>query len=101
MVITDTLSTGKKRLLEVDNPLFVPSNIALRFLITSADVLHAFAVPELGIKVDAVPGRLSQVVTMVRRPGKFYGQCSEICGVGHGFMPIVIKSYSLNEMAEM
>jgi len=90
MVITDSLQLGQKRLLEVDNPLIVPCSIGLRFLITSADVLHAWALPQLGIKVDAVPGRLSQYISMVRRPGIFYGQCSEICGVAHAFMPIVV-----------
>lgn len=88
MVITDSLNLGEKRLLEVDNPLVVPCSVGLRFLITSADVLHSWAIPELGIKVDAVPGRLSHFITMVRRPGAFYGQCSEICGVAHAFMPM-------------
>lgn len=90
MIITDSLELGQRRLLEVDNPLVVPCSVGLRFLITSADVLHAWALPQLGIKVDAVPGRLSQYISMVRRPGIFYGQCSEICGVAHAFMPIVV-----------
>jgi len=90
LVTEDYLSLGDKRLLEVDIPVIVPVNMTLRFLITSADVLHAWAVPELGIKIDAVPGRLSQYLSLIRRPGFFYGQCSEICGVAHGFMPIVI-----------
>jgi len=94
MVITDSLNLGEQRLLEVDNPLIVPCSIGLRFLITSADVLHAWAVPELGIKVDAVPGRLSQFISMIRRPGVFFGQCSEICGVAHAFMPIVIHAHA-------
>lgn len=81
------------RLLEVDNPLFVPAFSCIRFLITSVDVLHAWAVPSLGIKVDAVPGRLNQVYTMIKRPGEFYGQCSEICGVNHGFMPIKVVAF--------
>jgi hypothetical protein len=91
MVITDSLQLGQHRLLEVDNPLVVPCNVGIRFLITSADVLHAWALPQLGIKVDAVPGRLSQCISMVTRPGTFYGQCSEICGIAHAFMPIVVK----------
>jgi len=62
----------------------------LRLIITSSDVLHAWAVPSLGIKMDAVPGRLNQVYTYLLRPGIFYGQCSELCGVNHGFMPIKI-----------
>jgi cytochrome c oxidase subunit 2 len=81
---------GGLRLLEVDHPLFVPAFVCLRFLITSVDVLHSWAVPALGIKVDAVPGRLNQVYSIVKRPGIFYGQCSEICGVNHGFMPIQV-----------
>jgi len=80
------------RLLEVDNPLVVPSHFYIRFLVTSVDVLHSWAVPALGIKVDAVPGRLNQVFTFIKRDGNFYGQCSEICGVNHGFMPIRISA---------
>jgi len=86
------VDNGGLRLLEVDNPLYVPTNAALRFLITSIDVLHSWAVPSLGVKVDAVPGRLSQVFFIIKRNGEFYGQCSEICGVNHGFMPIKIVS---------
>ena len=67
-----------------------------RFIITSTDVLHSFAVPSLGIKVDAVPGRLNQTSVFIRRPGVFFGQCSEICGVNHGFMPISIEAKDLN-----
>ena len=78
------------RLLDVDNALIVPVNTRLRFFITSEDVLHAWAVPSLGIKTDAVPGRLSLASTVILESGVFYGQCSEICGVGHGFMPIKI-----------
>jgi len=90
LVTEDYLALGDKRILEVDVPVVVPVNMTLRFLVTSADVLHSWAVPELGIKIDAVPGRLSQYLSLIRRPGFFYGQCSEICGVAHGFMPIVI-----------
>lgn len=88
----DNLIFGTKRLLEVDNRLVLPTNITIRFLITSADVLHAFAMPELGFKVDAVPGRLNQILVFINRPGIFYGQCSELCGANHAFMPIVIQS---------
>jgi len=62
----------------------------LRFLITSGDVLHAWAIPQLGIKIDAVPGRLNQFISFIYLSGIFYGQCSELCGVAHGFMPIVV-----------
>jgi heme/copper-type cytochrome/quinol oxidase subunit 2 len=78
------------RLLEVDNPLVIPTHFYVRFLVTSVDVLHSWAIPALGIKVDAVPGRLNQAFTFIKRDGNFYGQCSEICGVNHGFMPIRI-----------
>jgi cytochrome c oxidase subunit 2 len=84
------LTPGKLRLLEVDNPLLCPTNTHLRFIITATDVLHSFAVPSLGIKIDAVPGRLNSVSTYIQRPGLFTGQCSELCGVNHGFMPINI-----------
>jgi heme/copper-type cytochrome/quinol oxidase subunit 2 len=81
------------RLLEVDNPLFVPVDMPLTFMITSTDVLHSWAVPSLGIKVDAIPGRLNRVGVSVLYTGIFYGQCSELCGVNHGFMPINIYAY--------
>jgi len=86
------------RLLEVDNPLYIPAYFPLRFLITSVDVLHSWAVPSLGIKVDAVPGRLSQVHVILKRAGEFYGQCSEICGVNHGFMPIKVVGVDYNKI---
>lgn len=92
MLSETNLMPGDFRLLEVDNPLVVPVNVSLRFLITSVDVLHAWAVPELGLKIDATPGRLCHYLFIVRRPGIFYGQCSELCGVAHAFMPIVIKA---------
>ena len=90
LVSEEELFPNGLRLLEVDNPLILPGNTYIRFLITSVDVLHSWAVPSLGIKVDAVPGRLNQIFTFIKRPGDFYGQCSEICGVNHGFMPIVL-----------
>jgi heme/copper-type cytochrome/quinol oxidase subunit 2 len=87
----ESLEIGEKRLLEVDNRLILSTNLTIRFLVTSTDVLHAFAVPELGFKVDAVPGRLNQILSFINRPGIYYGQCSELCGTNHGFMPIVIE----------
>ena len=92
-VTEDYRRLGFKRLLEVDNRLLVPSGVGVRFLITSADVLHAWSIPQLGIKIDAVPGRLNQGLALITRTGVFYGQCSEICGHGHGFMPIVVHVY--------
>lgn len=92
----EDLEIGELRLLEVDNSLVVPTHTVLRFIITSTDVLHSWAVPSLGIKVDAVPGRLNQTSAYIKREGTFYGQCSEICGVYHGFMPIKIESVDPN-----
>lgn len=89
---TDNLELGFKRLLEVDNRLVLPTNVTTRFLVSSSDVLHSFAMPELGFKVDANPGRLNQILVYISRPGVYYGQCSELCGTSHAFMPIVIQA---------
>jgi len=94
MVSSDDLTLGAFRLLEVDNRVILPSETHIRILITAADVLHSWAIPSFGIKVDACPGRLNQASLFIKREGTFYGQCSEICGVNHGFMPIVIKAVS-------
>lgn len=101
LVLEADLAQGAKRLLEVDRRLYLPVNVPLRILITSSDVLHSWAVPELGIKVDAVPGRLNDALTLIRRPGVFYGQCSELCGVGHGFMPIVVEAVSYRQWVDI
>lgn len=95
MVNEEDLKIGEFRLLEVDAPLYLPVRTHIRLLITSADVLHSWAVPSLGIKMDAVPGRLNQVMLYIKRTGTFYGQCSEICGINHGFMPIVVHAIPL------
>lgn len=92
MIPTDELSKGSFRLLEVDNRVVLPINTHIRVLITAADVLHSWAVPSFGIKVDACPGRLTQASLFIKREGVYYGQCSEICGVNHGFMPIVVRA---------
>jgi len=84
------------RLLDVDNRLVIPFNTNVRFLITAADVIHAWTIPSLGIKVDAVPGRLNQVSTISNRPGLYFGQCSEICGANHRFIPISLEISSIN-----
>lgn len=89
------LSFGSRRLLEVDHPLILPVSVPLKALATSGDVLHSWAVPEMGIKIDAVPGRINDSFSFIQRPGVFYGQCSELCGVGHGFMPIVVEAVSV------
>ena len=84
------------RLLEVDNRVILPFNTHIRVLVSSRDVIHAWTVPSLGVKVDAIPGRLNQLRILLNRPGLFFGQCSEICGAQHSFMPIVVESVSLN-----
>ena len=94
MVPTADLEEGQFRLLEVDNRVVVPTNTHVRVLVTGADVIHSFAVPALGVKLDCVPGRLNQTNFLVKRPGVFYGQCSEICGANHSFMPIVVEATS-------
>ena len=94
IIAEDSLKPGLPRLLEVDNRLTLPFWTNLRFLISATDVIHSWAVPSLGIKVDAIPGRLNQASTFLDRPGVFYGQCSEICGANHRFIPIVIESVS-------
>jgi cytochrome c oxidase subunit 2 len=91
MVADDDLEKGHLRLLEVDNRLHLPIEVNIRLLITSGDVLHSWAVPALGVKLDACPGRLNQTSTYIKRPAAFFGQCSEICGINHGFMPIVVN----------
>ncbi|KAK2996595.1 hypothetical protein RJ639_024871 [Escallonia herrerae] len=90
----DDLELGQSRLLEVDNRVVVPAQTHLRIIVTSADVLHSWAVPSLGVKCDAVPGRLNQTSILVQREGVYYGQCSEICGTNHAFMPIVVEAVS-------
>jgi cytochrome c oxidase subunit 2 len=97
MIPTSDLNSGDLRLLEVDNRVVVPIQTQVRVLVTGADVLHSFAVPSLSVKMDAVPGRLNQTSFLIKRPGVFYGQCSEICGANHSFMPIVIEGVSLDK----
>ena len=75
----------------------LPIQTHIRVLVTGADVIHSFAVPALGIKTDAIPGRLNQTNMFIKRPGLFYGQCSEICGSNHSFMPIVVRGVSLDK----
>lgn len=91
--IEDLIKSKPFRLLEVDNRLLLPINISIRLLITAVDVLHSFAIPSLGVKLDACPGRLNEVRLYILRKGIFYGQCSEICGIYHSFMPIVLETY--------
>lgn len=90
MIHEAELNIGDLRLLKTDMPLFLPKNTHIRLLITSSDVLHSWAVPSFGVKVDAVPGRLNQTSLYLKNTGTFYGQCSELCGVNHAFMPIEV-----------
>lgn len=94
------LEFGTLRMLEVDNRVIIPELTHTRFIVTSGDVIHSFACPALGIKCDAYPGRLNQVSVFINREGVFYGQCSEICGILHSSMPIVIESVSLEKFLE-
>nr|BAF43956.1 cytochrome oxidase subunit 2 [Takydromus tachydromoides]BBA31827.1 cytochrome oxidase subunit 2 [Takydromus tachydromoides] len=95
MTPTQDLTPGNSRLLEVDHRVVIPVESPIRILVSAEDVLHSWAVPALGIKTDAVPGRLNQTILITSYPGLFYGQCSEICGSNHSFMPIVIESAPL------
>lgn len=94
MISTPDLTLGALRLLEVDNRAVLPTETHIRLIVTAADVLHSWSVPSFGIKIDACPGRLSQGSLYIKREGVYYGQCSEICGVNHGFMPIVVRGVS-------
>nr|YP_009000571.1 cytochrome c oxidase subunit II [Trichobatrachus robustus]BAO42926.1 chytochrome c oxidase subunit II [Trichobatrachus robustus] len=92
MTPTKDLNPGHFRLLEVDNRMIMPTGMTARALITAEDVLHSWAIPALGVKIDAIPGRLSQIAFLISRPGVYYGQCSEICGANHSFMPVVMEA---------
>jgi cytochrome c oxidase subunit 2 len=96
MITEDSLKEGQLRLLEVDNGLILPILTHIRVLVTSTDVLHCWAVPSLGVKIDAVPGRINQTSLFIKRPGIFHGQCSELCGVNHRFMPITIEGSDIS-----
>nr|YP_007317561.1 cytochrome oxidase subunit II [Cnemaspis limi]ADY86098.1 cytochrome oxidase subunit II [Cnemaspis limi] len=97
MVQTQDLHQGALRLLETDHRVVIPTDSPTRVLISAEDVLHSWAVPALGVKTDAIPGRLNQTTITTARPGLFFGQCSEICGSNHSFMPIVIEATMLEE----
>lgn len=88
MTLDDDLQKGQLRILDADDPLVLPVGTIVRLLVTSTDVIHSFAMPSLGVKVDAMPGRLNQVTVLVNRTGTFFGQCSELCGTNHAYMPI-------------
>lgn len=92
MIPTNSLNEGDLRLLEVDNRVILPYLTQIRLLVRAADVIHSWTIPSLGVKADAIPGRLNQLNILFNRPGIFYGQCSEICGANHSFMPIRIEA---------
>merc|ERR1719262_2036245 len=94
LVADEDLKPGMVRNLEVDKRLTVPTRTHIRFLVTAMDVLHSWNVPSLGIKTDATPGRINKFNCFIQREGVFYGQCSELCGTLHGFMPIVVEAVS-------
>nr|YP_010704483.1 cytochrome c oxidase subunit II [Tentoriceps cristatus]WCP19592.1 cytochrome c oxidase subunit II [Tentoriceps cristatus] len=100
MVRTEDLLPGHFRLLETDYRMVVPTGSPVRMLITAEDVLHSWAVPSLAVKMDAVPGRLNQATFIASRVGIFYGQCSEICGANHSFMPIVVEATPLQNFED-
>jgi cytochrome c oxidase subunit 2 len=94
MIPDDEIKKGQLRLLEVDNRVVVPVNTNVRLLLTASDVLHAWAIPAFGVKMDTVPGRVNETWMRASREGTYYGQCSELCGVGHGYMPIAVDVVS-------
>lgn len=100
MVPEDALEPGQLRLLEVDNRVVLPVDTNIRLLVTASDVLHSFAVPAFGVKKDAVPGRTNETWVRIDREGVYYGQCSELCGVNHAYMPIAIEAVSKERFAE-
>lgn len=100
MIPEEELEPGQPRLLAVDNPLVLPVDTTVRIQITGGDVVHSWAVPSFGIKTDAIPGRLNETWARIESEGVYYGQCSEICGVGHAYMPIAVRAVSKEEFAQ-
>nr|ADB12959.1 cytochrome oxidase subunit II [Otiorhynchus ovatus] len=94
MIPTNELKLSNFRLLETDTRMVIPFMTQIRLIITSADAIHSWTIPSLGLKIDGTPGRLNEINFSINRTGIFYGQCSEICGANHSFMPIVIESIS-------
>lgn len=97
MLPEDSLTVGLLRLLEVDNRVVMPIKTHIRLIVTAADVIHSWCVPSLAIKLDGCPGRINQTTLFIKRPGVYYGQCSEICGVNHAFMPIVVDAVEADD----
>ncbi|MFQ5783547.1 MAG: cytochrome c oxidase subunit II [Alphaproteobacteria bacterium] len=99
MLEDDEIGDGQVRLLETDNRVVLPVDTTIRILATADDVIHSWAVPAFGIKIDATPGRLNETWVRIEREGVYYGQCSELCGVNHGFMPITVEAVSKQAFA--
>lgn len=99
MVQTADLKKGQPRLLTVDNPVYLPINTNIRLLLAASDVIHSWALPALIQKTDNVPGRINELWVHINKPGTYYGQCSELCGVNHGFMPVMVKAVTKEEFA--
>lgn len=97
MVEEVDLEPGQPRLLQTDNVVVLPTNTNVQVVVTSNDVLHSWAMPPMGVKIDAIPGFLNEVWINIEEPGTYYGQCSELCGIRHGFMPITIEAVSPEE----
>nr|YP_009971697.1 cytochrome c oxidase subunit II [Palaestes abruptus]QNG56277.1 cytochrome c oxidase subunit II [Palaestes abruptus]QNG56407.1 cytochrome c oxidase subunit II [Palaestes abruptus] len=95
MIPINEMNLFNFRLLDVDNRMLIPFNSQIRILVSSTDVIHSWTIPALGVKIDATPGRLNQISFSSNRSGLYYGQCSEICGANHSFMPIVMESISI------
>lgn len=97
IIPSNELKQNEFRLLEVDNRIILPLKTQIRIIVSAADVLHSWTIPSLGVKIDATPGRLNQTNTFINRSGLFYGQCSEICGANHRFMPIVVERIKIKD----
>jgi cytochrome c oxidase subunit 2 len=100
MIPDSELKKGQLRLLEVDNRVVVPVDTNIRVLLTANAVIHSWAIPALGVKTDTVPGRINETWMRVNKPGLYYGQCSELCGINHGFMPIALEAMSKEDFAK-
>nr|YP_009919801.1 Cox2 [Metschnikowia agaves]QMQ98510.1 Cox2 [Metschnikowia agaves]QMQ98524.1 Cox2 [Metschnikowia agaves] len=96
----DMLEEGQLRLLDTDTSIVLPVDTHVRFIVTANDVIHSFAMPSLGMKIDATPGRLNQVSALIQRTGVYYGQCSELCGINHSLMPMKMECLSMTDFME-
>ncbi len=100
MVADEDLEDGQKRLLSTDNAVVLPVDTNIRILVTASTVLHNFAMPSMGLKMDGVPGRINETWVRITREGTYYGQCSELCGTGHAYMPIMIQAVSKEDFGK-